>query len=70
MTTTATINPFYALRLKQVAPLTEERDQPLYARLPRAPKNASPVPHLTIFITSIVPAITVTANGRVIAAAI
>ncbi len=41
------INPFYAARLKRVAPPTEERDRPVYARLPRAPKNASPVPHLT-----------------------
>jgi len=47
MTTTATINPFYAHRLKRVAPMKEERDQPIYARLPQAPKNASPVPHLT-----------------------
>jgi hypothetical protein len=42
-----TANPFYANRLKRVAPRTEERDRPVYARLPRAPQNASPVPHLT-----------------------
>jgi hypothetical protein len=50
MTNTATINPFYALRRNRpnrVAPRAEGRDQPLYARLPRAPRNASPVPHLT-----------------------
>jgi hypothetical protein len=41
------INPFYASRTKRVAPRTEARDQPVYARLPRAPINASPVPHLT-----------------------
>jgi hypothetical protein len=50
------INPFYAARLKRVPatlrPQPEQRrrpeaDQPVYARLPRAPKNASPVPHLT-----------------------
>jgi hypothetical protein len=48
------INPFFAARLKRVAPAPrldrEERPQPekpVYARLPRAPKNASPVPHLT-----------------------
>ena len=45
-----TANPFYASRLnrlKRVAPQSEERGQPVYARLPLAPKNASPVPHLT-----------------------
>ena len=42
-----TANPFYASRLKRVAPRTEERDRPVYARLPLAPRNASPVPHLT-----------------------
>jgi hypothetical protein len=53
-----TINPFLAARFKQVAhaprPLPEERrprrtdpEQPVYARLPRAPRNASPVPGLT-----------------------
>ena len=48
MTTGSTsINPFYASRLKRVAPRQEERDRPVYARLPRAPINASPVPHLT-----------------------
>lgn len=55
MTNAATIiNPFFAARFKRVAstPRTEpelrqEPDQPAYARLPRAPKNASPVPHLT-----------------------
>jgi hypothetical protein len=44
---THTANPFYASRLKRVAPLNEERDRPVYARLPLAPRNASPVPHLT-----------------------
>jgi hypothetical protein len=43
----AIINPFYARRLKRVAPLSEARDRPVYARLPLAPLNASPVPHLT-----------------------
>ncbi len=54
MHTLATINPFYAARLQQAAPaqrLQPERrpepDRPVYAKLPRAPKNASPVPHLT-----------------------
>jgi len=43
----SSINPFYAARLKRVAPPMEERDRPVYARLPHAPINASPVPHLT-----------------------
>ncbi len=47
MTYTTTANPFYASRLKRVAPRQEERDRPVYARLPLAPRNASPVPHLT-----------------------
>ena len=42
-----TANPSYASRLKRVAPRTEERDRPVYARLPLAPRNTSPVPHLT-----------------------
>jgi SAM-dependent methyltransferase len=42
-----TANPFYASRLIRVAPRNEERDRPVYARLPLAPRNASPVPHLT-----------------------
>src|SRR5580704_4929262 len=44
---THTANPFYASRLQRVAPPTEGRDRPVYARLPLAPRNASPVPHLT-----------------------
>ena len=40
-------NPFYASRIKRISPLTETRDRPVYARLPLAPRNASPVPHLT-----------------------
>ena len=44
---TRIINPFFANRLKRVAPRQEERDRPVYARLPLAPRNASPVPHLT-----------------------
>ena len=54
----ATINPFLATRFKRVSrpllPQTEpqpercpEAEQLVYARLPQAPKNASPVPHLT-----------------------
>jgi hypothetical protein len=51
---TAIINPFFAARLSRVAPVAtternrrEEPAQPVYAKLPRAPRNASPVPHLT-----------------------
>jgi hypothetical protein len=50
------INPFYAARLKRPAspspeapprPERHKPEHPLYAKLPRAPKNGSPVPHLT-----------------------
>jgi hypothetical protein len=45
---TVSINPYYAARLKRVVPSrTEEPNSPVYARLPLAPRNASPVPHLT-----------------------
>jgi hypothetical protein len=44
----ATINPAYAARLKRFASSTQkEPTQPVYAKLPLAPRNASPVPHLT-----------------------
>jgi hypothetical protein len=48
----ARINPFFAARFKRVASSTQPRlvgepQTPLYARLPMAPRNASPVPHLT-----------------------
>lgn len=42
------INPFYATRTQRPAATRQlEPERPIYARLPRAPKNASPVPHLT-----------------------
>jgi hypothetical protein len=42
------INPFYAARRQQSPrPPTRDDRQPIYAKLPRAPRNASPVPHLT-----------------------
>jgi hypothetical protein len=41
---TTVINPFYAARAKRPA---QPRQEPLYAKLPMAPQNASPVPHLT-----------------------
>ncbi len=48
----ATLNPYYAARLARRAPanLTTERQavsRPVYAVLPQAPRNASPVPGLT-----------------------
>ncbi len=44
----AIINPFYAARLKRVPRIDRDQpEQPVYARLPLAPRNASPVPHLT-----------------------
>ena len=49
-TASAFINPFYSARLTRrfSKPRQEEQpDEPLYVRLPRAPRNASPVPHLT-----------------------
>ena len=53
---TASINPHYAARLRRAASLPgrsrqpkrqDEPQQPIYARLPRAPITGSPVPHLT-----------------------
>ncbi len=41
-------NPFYAARRCHAAnPQRARTSQPVYARLPVAPQNASPVPHLT-----------------------
>jgi len=43
-----TVNPFYAARFKRALLKPQaEPYQPVYAKLPRAPKNGSPVPHLT-----------------------
>lgn len=42
-----TVNPFYASRRKRDATRDEACDRPVYARLPQAPRNGSPVPHLT-----------------------
>ena len=52
MNNAARINPFYAARFKRIAPAFQpqtrhEPEQAMFARLPKAPKNASPVPHLT-----------------------
>ena len=49
----AIINPFYASRFQHIVPTrtvtstVNAPTTPAYARLPLAPKNASPVPHLT-----------------------
>jgi hypothetical protein len=44
----ATINPAYAERIKKFAPsVRTEPNQPIYAKLPLAPRTGSPVPHLT-----------------------
>ncbi len=46
--TLRSINPFYAARnLRRAFVRQEQPDRPVYARLPRAPVTASPVPHLT-----------------------
>ena len=46
--TASVINPFYANRSHQAAPSRPDGNpKPIYARLPLAPVNASPVPHLT-----------------------
>jgi hypothetical protein len=49
-----TINPFFATRSRRFASaprpdltLRHISERPVYAKLPRAPKNGSPVPHLT-----------------------
>lgn len=48
MTYASTINPFYAASLRgRRIETSADSNQPTYAKLPRAPKNASPVPHLT-----------------------
>jgi len=44
---TTTINPFYAARLKRESSPAPAKPTVVYAKLPLAPINASPVPHLT-----------------------
>jgi hypothetical protein len=46
MQTNFVINPFYIARRKPVS-TSHPAQQPVYARLPLAPRNASPVPKLT-----------------------
>ncbi len=43
----ASVNPFYAARTRAASNPVNDRQTPVYARLPLAPTNASPVPHLT-----------------------
>lgn len=46
--TTSTVNPFYAARLARFPGSPVHRsNEPVYAKLPQAPLNASPVPGLT-----------------------
>jgi hypothetical protein len=48
ITAFASINPFYAARLRRASPSQPAAPlRPVYARLPIAPKTGSPVPHLT-----------------------
>ena len=41
------INPFYAARTQRAASPSQHRAATIYAKLPQAPVNGSPVPHLT-----------------------
>jgi hypothetical protein len=43
----SSVNPFYATRKQPVASLRIAPGRTIYAKLPRAPINTSPVPHLT-----------------------
>ncbi len=48
MTSATPVNPFYAARRHRIATTHHDKPAgPVYARLPQAPRNASPVPHLT-----------------------
>lgn len=41
------INPFFAARMMRAAPKATAKREPIFAKLPLAPVNSSPVPHLT-----------------------
>src|SRR5271166_4453639 len=43
----ASVNPFYAARILRAATAAPESRQAVYAKLPQAPRTASPVPGLT-----------------------
>jgi len=45
--TSTTINPFFAARTTRITNRASGEGSPIYAKLPQAPINASPVPHLT-----------------------
>ena len=45
--TTLTINPFFAARMMRAVPKVTAKREPIFAKLPLAPVNSSPVPHLT-----------------------
>jgi len=45
--TTLTINPFFAARMLRSASKAAPTREPIFAKLPLAPINGSPVPHLT-----------------------
>jgi SAM-dependent methyltransferase len=47
MSSITTITPFYSDRYERREQVQPDRQRPVYVRLPRAPVNASPVPHLT-----------------------
>ncbi len=47
MRTINPINPFYAARMQPKGSTSARNTTPQYARLPVAPRNGSPVPHLT-----------------------
>ena len=47
MTQLPIVNPFFAARCRRKTPSSTRATPPRYARLPLAPVNASPVPHLT-----------------------
>ena len=41
------VNPFFAGRKRRITAAPTSTSRPVYAKLPRAPLNSSPVPHLT-----------------------
>src|SRR6202030_4334682 len=47
MHTPETVNPFYTARILRAATNAPVSRQTVYAKLPQAPRTASPVPHLT-----------------------
>ena len=69
MNALSVVNPFFAAHRRPFASARQDdRPQVVYARLPFAPRNPSPVPHLTSLYHFHRPASTATANGRATAA--